>query len=157
MLDVYTRIFANQCSEVRLDIKDSQGEEAGLAGFAGIALKPTSMSIRLPTKKVQKARGIVLTALEENSLTLLDLQLISGCLNLPPLLYLQEAPLSGDFILWSERSPPDMLTNGGGSLAQPGKTWFGGQRSLLIILRGLLRREQSSQFHRGRMQPVPED
>jgi len=80
-LNQCTEILAQRCSEVGLTIKESKNEEGQLASFAGFELDTTHMVIRLPKKKLTKARKIVHHATEQNALSLLDLQCLTGYLN----------------------------------------------------------------------------
>lgn len=80
-LELYTTKFAQLCSEVGLSIKDSKSEEGSIATFAGIEVDTGMMVIRLPPSKLEKARTIVRTALQKNSLSLTELQRITGYLN----------------------------------------------------------------------------
>jgi len=80
-LNQCTEIFAQRCSEVGLTIKESKNEGGQLASFAGFELDTTHMVIRLPKKKLTKARKIVHNATEQNALSLLDLQRLTGYLN----------------------------------------------------------------------------
>lgn len=64
-----------------LAIKIAKNEEGRLATFAGFELDTQCMVIRLPQKKLTKARQIVQKAIEQNSLSLLDIQRITRYLN----------------------------------------------------------------------------
>ena len=80
-LEKYSEIFAQLCSQVGLTIKTAKNEEGQLANFAGFELDTHSMVIRLPQKKLTKARHLVQNAIEQKSLSLLDIQHITGYLN----------------------------------------------------------------------------
>lgn len=79
--EVYTGLFTSLCGEVGLCIKDSKSEEGSRASFAGIEVDTRQMVIRLPSNKLLKARTIVQTAYAKRSLSLLDLQRLTGYLN----------------------------------------------------------------------------
>ena len=77
----YSRKFATICERVGLTIKTSKNEEGVVASFAGIELDTKNMVIRLPKTKLEKARTTVQTATKATSLSLLELQKITGYLN----------------------------------------------------------------------------
>ena len=52
-----------------------------MASFRGIELDTKKIVVRLPIKKLDKARSIIQTTIEKDSLLLLDLQTITGYLN----------------------------------------------------------------------------
>jgi len=79
--EVYTGLFTSLCSEVGLCIKDSKREEGSRASFACIDVDTRLMVIRLPSNKFLKARTIVQTGHAKRSLSLLDLQRLTGYLN----------------------------------------------------------------------------
>jgi len=66
---------------VGLAIKTAKNEEGSITSFAGIEFDTSNMAIRLPLKKLQKARDLVQTAIAQKSLSLLELQRITGYLN----------------------------------------------------------------------------
>ena len=76
-----TQMFSTLCSEVGLSIKTAKNEEGTAVSFAGFILDTRSMVIRLPQKKLLKARQIVNKASACQSLTLLDIQKLTGYLN----------------------------------------------------------------------------
>jgi len=78
---VYTEAFSELCCAVGLAIKTTKNEEGQLASFAGFELDTQTMTIRLPAKKLTKARHLVRNAIEQNSLSLVDIQRITGYLN----------------------------------------------------------------------------
>lgn len=78
---VYTEAFSELCCAVGLAIKTTKSEEGQLASFAGFELDTQTMTIRLPTKMVTKARHLGRNAIEQNSLSLVDIQRITGYLN----------------------------------------------------------------------------
>ena len=77
----YTGIFSYLCSEVGLTIKTSKNEEGNVVSFAGIEFDTKDMVIRLPTKKLLKARALVNDARKQKSLSLREIQKITGYLN----------------------------------------------------------------------------
>lgn len=81
ILEVYTESFSELCCAVGLAIKTAKNEEGVLACFAGFELDTQTMTIRLPQKKLTKARHLVRNAIELNSLSLVDIQRITGYLN----------------------------------------------------------------------------
>jgi len=80
-LEKYSEIFAQLCSQVGLTIKTAKNEEGQLANFAGFELDTHSMIIQLPLKKLTKAGQLVQNAIEQKSLSLLNMQHIMGYLN----------------------------------------------------------------------------
>jgi len=79
-LDEYTTVFAKLSKEVGLSIKEAKNEEGTAVNFAGVELDTWQMVIRLPTKKLLKAQAIVHSTMEKPSISLLDLQKITGYL-----------------------------------------------------------------------------
>jgi len=73
--------FGKLCSEVGLSIKESKNEEGTVASFGGIELDTAEMVIRLPEKKLLKARQIIKHAIAQKSVSLLDLQKLTGYFN----------------------------------------------------------------------------
>jgi len=69
------------CSLVGLTRKVAKNEEGKLASFGGVELDTDKMLIRLPTRKLEKARIIVESAHGATSISLIDLQRITGFLN----------------------------------------------------------------------------
>lgn len=80
-LKAYTEKFTYLCRVVGLAIKEAKNEEGIIGSFGGIELDTENMVIRLPTKKLFKARTIVESALNATSLSLHELQKITGYLN----------------------------------------------------------------------------
>jgi len=80
-LETYSRGFTGLSWEVGLAIKISKNQEGTVAEFGGVELDTNQMEIRLPTKKLQKARTIAQTASMTTSFSLLELQTITGYLN----------------------------------------------------------------------------
>jgi len=78
---VYTEAVSELRCAVGLAIKTTKNEEGQLASFAGFELDTQTMTIWLPTKKLTKARHLVQNAIEQNSLSLVDIQRIMGYLN----------------------------------------------------------------------------
>jgi len=77
----YTSIFSNLCEQVGLSIKTAKNEQGRIATFAGVELDTKLMVVRLPSKKLEKARAMVREVAVMTSVTLLDLQKITGYLN----------------------------------------------------------------------------
>ena len=80
-LKKYCSMFTSLCNEVGLSIKTSKNEEGRVTSFAGVELDTENMVIRLPAKKLQKAQSLVQDALAKKSLSLLQLQKLTGYLN----------------------------------------------------------------------------
>ena len=78
---LYTTVFTNLCHEVGLSIKDSKNEQGMVASFAGVEFDTSQMLIRLPAKKLLKAQSITQRTPEKKSVSLLELQKITGYLN----------------------------------------------------------------------------
>ena len=76
-----SQTFKLLCEEVGLAIKEAKNEQGSIASFAGIEIDTRSMVIRLPEKKLQKAKSLVHVAIARKSATLLELQQITGYLN----------------------------------------------------------------------------
>ena len=74
-------IFTELCEAVGLSIKTSKNEEGCRTCFGGVELNTKEMVMRLPTKKLQKARLLVQSNSDWKSVTLLDLQQITRYLN----------------------------------------------------------------------------
>ena len=64
-----------------LAIKTAKNVEGSIARFAGIAFDTSNMLIPLPLKRLQKARALFQTTIAKKSLSLLELQRITGYLN----------------------------------------------------------------------------
>lgn len=79
--ETYSERFHHLAGRVGLSIKASKSEQGTLVSFAGLELDTEQMVLRLPGSKLAKARTIVKTATEADSLTLLELQKITGYLN----------------------------------------------------------------------------
>ena len=77
----YCSKFATICLAVGLRIKTAKNEEGMVVGFGGIELDTENMAIRLPIPKLAEARMIVESATSLTSLSLLDLQRITGYMN----------------------------------------------------------------------------
>ena len=80
-LELHSQIFSLLCKEVGLTIKQSKNEKGTVVRFAGIRFDTKHMVIRLPEKKVNKARTMVEHASKRKSLSLLEIQKITGYLN----------------------------------------------------------------------------
>ena len=80
-LESCTETFERLCFEVGLSIKECKNEQGTLACFGGIELDTAKMVIRLPEKKLHKARKIIKQAVAWKSVSLLDLQKITGYFN----------------------------------------------------------------------------
>jgi len=77
----YTGMFSHLCSEVGLTIKVSENEEENVVSFAGIEFDTKDMLICLPTKKLLKAWALVNDARRQKSLSLREIQKITGYQN----------------------------------------------------------------------------
>ena len=73
--------FSTLSTQVGLSIKDSKNEEGTTVSGAGLEFDNNSMVIRLPEKKLRKARTMTHEAHKSRSLFLLDLQKLTGYLN----------------------------------------------------------------------------
>jgi len=80
-LNIYTTRFSELCQEVGLSIKESKKEEGTIASFGGIEMDTENMVIRLPEKKLLKAQLLVQNAIDQTSLSLLELKRLTGYLN----------------------------------------------------------------------------
>ena len=80
-LELHSQIFSLLCKEVGLTIKQSKNEEGRVVSFAGIEFDTKHMVIRLPEKKLHKARTMVEHASKRQSLSMLEFQKITGYLN----------------------------------------------------------------------------
>jgi len=78
----YTGLFSHLCCEVGLTIKISKNEEGNVVSFTGIEFDTKDMLFRLPTKKLLKARALVNDARRQKSLSLREIQKITGYQNL---------------------------------------------------------------------------
>ena len=77
----YASLFTTLSSQVGLGINEANNEQGSLASFGGVELDTGQMIVRLPLKKLEKGRTIVTTAREKYSLSLLEIQKITGYLN----------------------------------------------------------------------------
>jgi len=77
----YTTVFTNRCLEVGLSIKESKNEEGTVASFAGVEFDISKMVIQLPATKLLKGQSITQRTAEKKSVSLLELQKITGYLN----------------------------------------------------------------------------
>jgi len=73
--------FAELSSEVGLSIKVAKNEEGTTASFGGVEFNTIAMVIRLPTRKLHKACQLVEAAISQHSLSLVELQTLTGYLN----------------------------------------------------------------------------
>lgn len=80
-LTTYSQKFAQLCSIVGLSIKEAKSEEGTISTFGGIELDSEKMIIRLPERKLYKAKNLVQEAISNNSLSLFELQRLTGYLN----------------------------------------------------------------------------
>ena len=76
-----TKAFTTLCSTVGLSIKASKNEEGTRVSFAGLEIDTESMVVRLPEKRLLKAQRMVESAMKEKSLSLFEIQRITGYLN----------------------------------------------------------------------------
>ena len=79
--ELHSKTFSILCKEVGLTIKLSKNEERTVVSFAGIEFDTQRMAIRLPEKKLHKARTMIEQAAKRKSLSLLEIQNIIGYLN----------------------------------------------------------------------------
>ena len=79
--DACSTTFRVLSTEVGLSIKETKNEQGTVVSFAGIELDSHSMVIRLPTKKLLKARFLVNQSMKCDSLSLRELQTLTGYLN----------------------------------------------------------------------------
>ena len=80
-LNAYSQRFSQLCKEVGLVIKVVKNKQGTVASFGGVEFDTEKMAVRLPQKKLDKARSIIEAAINATSLTLLELQRITGNLN----------------------------------------------------------------------------
>ena len=64
-----------------IEYKNIKNEKGTAVSFAGLVLDTGNMVIRLPDKKLQKARKVTSEACNSRSLSLLDIQKLTGYLN----------------------------------------------------------------------------
>ena len=77
-----------------LSIKESKSEQGTVASFGGVEFDTEHIVIRLPIGKLIKAQNLVETAISQNSLSLLELQTLTGYLNFVSIV----APLGRTFL-----------------------------------------------------------
>jgi len=77
-LEPYSQKFSELCEVVGLVIKEAKSEQGTVASFGGVEIDTESMVLRLPIKKLGKARSMIETAIAAASLSLLELQEITG-------------------------------------------------------------------------------
>jgi len=77
----YTTVFTNLCLEVGLSIKESKNDEGTVASFAAVEFDTSTIVIRLPAKKLLKGQSMTQRTAEKKSVSLLELQKITGHLN----------------------------------------------------------------------------
>ena len=90
----YSRIFSELSTRVGLSIKESKSEQETVASFGGVEFDTEHMVIRLPIWKLNKAQNLVETAMSQNSISLLELQTLTGYLNFVSIV----APLGRTFL-----------------------------------------------------------
>ena len=78
----YGKLYPKICEEVGLTMKEAQSEEGTVASFGGVELDTVKMIIRLPTRKLAKAKKLVAVVVNTDALKLLELQTLTGYLNL---------------------------------------------------------------------------
>jgi len=83
-LSMVRTIFETQSEEVGLLIKKAKNEEGNIVSFAGLEMDTKCMVIRLPLPKPEKARKVVDNAMNQASLSLHEIQKITGYLNFVP-------------------------------------------------------------------------
>ena len=128
-LESCTETFERLCFEVGLSIKECKNEQGTLACFGGIELDTAKMVIRLPEKKLHKARKIIKQAVAWKSVSLLDLQKITGYFNSSQQSYLWAAHFSAVYTTWKPISLPAVLIANDDCHEKPKKTSSGGPRS----------------------------
>ena len=77
----YSKRFQTLSEVVGLASKELKNEEGRVATFGGIELDTGRMVIRLPEKKLKNARNVIQNAIQATSLSLTELQKITGYLN----------------------------------------------------------------------------
>jgi len=80
-LSTHSTRFHELCQEVGLFIKVSKNEERTITSFVGIEMDRDNTVIRLQERRVQKAQQFIENVIDETSLSLLELQMITGYLN----------------------------------------------------------------------------
>ena len=79
--EAYRTKFTELSQAVGLTIKTAKNEDGSVAGFGGIELDTQRMVIQLPTKKISKVQNLIQNAIKAKSLSLVELQRITGYLN----------------------------------------------------------------------------
>ena len=74
-------MFSTLCEQVGLSIKVAKNEEGTTGSFAAVEFETSTMVIQLPPKKLHKARTLVQKATTSQSLSLLEIQQLTGYLN----------------------------------------------------------------------------
>ena len=77
----YGSRFAELCREVGLSVKESKSEEGTAVSFGGVEIDTADMVIRLPLSKLHKAQALVSTVSKQVTISLLELQSLTGYLN----------------------------------------------------------------------------
>jgi len=91
---ICTAVFSILCDQVGLSIKVTKNEEGTTVCFAGIEFETSDMVIQLSQKKLHKARVLVQKATTSRSLSLLEIQQLTGYLNCVA----KVVPLGGTFL-----------------------------------------------------------
>jgi len=78
---IFSENLSQLCNTVGLTIKSAKNEEGKVVSFAGIEFDTEGMVVHLPQKKLFKAQAIVQRATGQKSLSLLEIQKITGYLN----------------------------------------------------------------------------
>jgi len=79
--EIYSKRFQVLAAAVGLSIKESKNEQGKVVCFAGLELDTEQMVVRLPRSKLEKARRTIEDATKATSISLLELQKITGFLN----------------------------------------------------------------------------
>ena len=75
-----TKVFSTLCEQIGLSIKVAKNEEGTTVSFASIEFETSTMVIRFPPKKLHKACTLVQKATISRSLSLLEIQQLTGYL-----------------------------------------------------------------------------
>jgi len=153
-LNINTTRFSELCQEVGHSIKESKNEEGTIASFGGIAMERENMVIRLPEKNLLKAQQLVQNAIDQTSLSLVELQKLTGYLN-----FIAKVVPLGRTVLRSLynmqlyiRTERTYYRRRISSEAQRDLTWW--QKVLTWLQKGQLEKSEGRQFQCGQMLPA---
>jgi len=79
--EIYSKHFQVLAAAVGLSIKESKNEQGKVVCFAGLELDTEQMVVRLPRSKLEKSRRTIEDPTKATSISLLELQKITGFLN----------------------------------------------------------------------------